>query len=215
MENNQAKAIIKEYYRYIESVSNKYNKLGMHEDLMQVGKIAAIESFQTFDSTKSNDIKGHICASIKYAISKFIDENLRTIRIPNHILYSKDEEDKGMIITTISTNTPINDDGDTLEQLLPASEDYIPKTQNESLKTALLVLNEKERLVVELHLDLNDESEPMTLKAVGDIMGLSRERARQLYQRAITKMQVEMGAQVKKNKINHTTTWYERNKNKK
>lgn len=215
MENEQAKQLISEYYRYIESVANKYRLPEHHQDLMQVGRIAAVQSYSTFDSTKSNDIKGHICANIKYAISKYVDENLRTIRIPNHILYSTDEEDKAMMITTISTNTPINDDGDTLEQLLPASEDYIPKTQNESLKTALSVLNEKERLVVELHLDLNDESEPMTLKAVGDIMGLSRERARQLYQRAITKMQVEMGAQIKKNKINHTTTWYERNKNKK
>jgi RNA polymerase sigma factor (sigma-70 family) len=214
MDNQEAKQLISEYYRYIESVANKYRLPEHHQDLMQVGRIAAVQSYSTFDSTKSNDIKGHICANIKYAISKYVDENLRTIRIPNHILYSTDEEDAAMMVTTVSANTPINDDGDTLEQLLPASDTYIYPEPNKELKTALMSLSEKERLVLELHLDLNDESEPMTLKDIGDQLGVSRERARQLYQKAITKLQVQMGAEVKKNKIN-TTTWYERTKNKK
>lgn len=203
--------IIKEYTRYTQTIAMRYNQPQYLDDMISVGHMAAIQAYERLDPSKiNNDEKSYITTCIKGSIMNFLTTNARTISIPRNVQQHKDEEERITTIPTISTSTPLNDDLSVLEDFLVASDDYIPPTQNESLKTALMTLSEKERLVLELHLDLNDESEPITLKAVGDQLGVSRERARQLYQRAISKLQVELGAEIKKNKLTHSTTYYER-----
>lgn len=207
MKNEEAKSIIKTFDRYILRVASRHNQPEFQSDLIQIGRMAALDAASKFDSTKGS-LTAFTTTYIKYEMMKFLTNNARTIRIPAN-------QQSEVHIPTISISTPIGEEGSTIEDFIPASDTYIPPTQNEALKTALMTLSEKERLVLELHLDLNDESEPMTLKAIGDMMGVSRERARQIYQKAITKMQIEMGAKVKSNKLTHSTSWYERNKTKK
>jgi RNA polymerase sigma factor (sigma-70 family) len=201
MENNQAKQLISEYYRYIESVANRYRLPEHHQDLMQVGRIAAVQSYSTYDPTKSNDIKGHICANIKYAISKYVDENLRTIRIPNHILYSTDEEDKAMMITTLQLDLVINDEGGTVIDLIPSDHIDIYPEQNEtskSLKNAISQLKPEYREVIEMYFDLGDQGEPMTLREIAKVKGKTHQNIADKLTKAITKLQGIMGADITK-----------------
>ena len=201
MKNEEAKAIIKEYHRYIESVANRYRLPEHHQDLMQIGRIAAIQSYDTFDPTKSNEIKGHICANIKYAISKYVDENLRTIRIPNHILYSKDEEDKAMMITTLQLDLVINDEGGTVIDLIPSDHTDIYPEVNEtskSLKKALSQLKPEYREVIELYFDLDDEGEPMTLREIAQLKGKTHQNIADKLNKAVKQLQKIMGADIQK-----------------
>lgn len=208
--------IIKEYTRYIQTIAMRYNQPRYLDDMISVGHMAAIQAYERLDSSKiKNDEKSYITTCIKFEIMSFLSKNARTIAIPNSIQFNKDEEKRITTIPTISIETPINDEGDTLEDFIPSSDTYIYPEQNNALKTALMTLSEKERMIVELHLDLNDTSQPMTLKDIGDQLGVTRERTRQLYERAITKLQIHMGVPVQKHKIKNTTTYYEKNKRKK
>lgn len=205
--------IIKEYNRYIKTIAMRYNQPQYLDDIISIGQMAAIEAYGRLDHSKiNNDEKSYITTCIKGSIMNFLTTNARTIKIPRNVLQHKDEDERITTIPTISTSTPINDDGDVLESVLTDGDVYVYPEPDNKLKNALMTLSDKEREILTLHLDLNDQGEPMTLSDIGKSMGVSRERARQLYQKAISKLQVEMGAEVKSNKIKHTTTWYERNK---
>ena len=92
---------------------------------------------------------------------------------------------------SLSLNGPVDEDGDSelgdlLEQtMLPdADERILFSSFQEALKDALDELPERERKVLELRYGLEDDR-PRTLREIGEIMGLSRERVRQLEARAL------------------------------
>jgi RNA polymerase primary sigma factor len=91
-------------------------------------------------------------------------------------------------------NDPVDTDGDSelgdlLEQtVLPDTDERMVR---ESIKLAvadaLADLPERERRVLELRFGLEDD-QPKTLREIGDIMGLSRERVRQIEGRALNQL---------------------------
>jgi RNA polymerase primary sigma factor len=93
-----------------------------------------------------------------------------------------------------SLNQPIDDDGelvlgDLLEQTtLPSVEsNTVSQFLDKHLNEALNELDESEEKVLRLRFGLDDDT-PRTLKEIGDMMGLSRERIRQIEAKALTKM---------------------------
>jgi len=93
----------------------------------------------------------------------------------------------------LSLNQPISsDDGDgpELGDLLvqasepPIDEALIHEATVERVRDALTELDDKEREVVTLRFGLDRDGEPRTLQEVGDTLGLSRERIRQIESRA-------------------------------
>jgi len=92
---------------------------------------------------------------------------------------------------SLSLNDPVDSEGDSefgdlLEQtLLPdADERILFSSFQQALREALDELPERERRVLELRYGLEDDR-PRTLREIGEIMGLSRERVRQLEARAL------------------------------
>jgi RNA polymerase primary sigma factor len=77
-------------------------------------------------------------------------------------------------------------DGPELSELLqqasvpPAEEALIHRRLHAGVRSALGELDEKEREVIELRFGLDRDGEPRTLQEVGDTLGLSRERIRQI-----------------------------------
>lgn len=94
--------------------------------------------------------------------------------------------------TAISAETPINDDGTPygvfLRSETQSPEDWTAGRElGHNLSRLLHLLEPKERRVVVLCFGI-DTGEPLTLIQVGDLMGLSNERVRQIRNGALAKM---------------------------
>jgi RNA polymerase primary sigma factor len=109
----------------------------------------------------------------------------------------KEEDVRGMMVgppTEISLSMPVGEESETrLEDLIEdqsvASVDdlLIAQSFDEQLQTLLSQLDDKERLIIERRFGLGD-SDPQTLAEIGSEMHLSRERIRQIEERALSKL---------------------------
>lgn len=95
---------------------------------------------------------------------------------------------------SISINQPIDNEGeleleDTLQQrTMPSVEESLFKSfMEKALSECLNILDTREKQVIDLRFGLNDKK-PKTLKEIGELMGLSRERIRQIEAKALEKL---------------------------
>ncbi len=96
--------------------------------------------------------------------------------------------------TSLSLNDQVLDDGDSelgdlLEQTLfpDTDERLLRESFNRALADALAELPGRERHVLECRYGLGDD-QPMTLREIGEVMSLSRERVRQFESRALARL---------------------------
>jgi RNA polymerase primary sigma factor len=93
----------------------------------------------------------------------------------------------------ISLNQLINEDGDELIELIPGESidvdelEITEKIKDELTKT-LAILDNRERMIIESYFGIDTESESMTLEAIGEKYGLTKERIRQIKEKAIRKL---------------------------
>lgn len=71
-------------------------------------------------------------------------------------------------------------------------ERFVDNEMRDTVTACLGVLDERECQIVRSYFGL-DDSEPMTLEEIGDALGVTRERVRQLRNRAMEKMKAECG----------------------
>jgi len=92
-----------------------------------------------------------------------------------------------------SLNEIINEDGDELIHLIPnenIDEDNIEindMVKNE-LNKLLSILDEREKVIIENYFGVNTDIEPMTLEAIGEKYGLTKERIRQIKNKSLRKL---------------------------
>lgn len=91
-----------------------------------------------------------------------------------------------------SLNNHIGPDGDEYGDLIGYEEedDYYEITDpvKMELEKSLSGLDERERDIIECYFGINRESEAMTLEGIGDKYGITKERVRQVKERAIKKL---------------------------
>lgn len=90
-----------------------------------------------------------------------------------------------------SLNDTINEEGDELCELIQSEEDEITLVDDkvkEELYNSLSILDERERKIIELYFGLNINFEPMTLEGIGEKYSLTKERIRQIKEKAIRKI---------------------------
>ncbi len=93
-----------------------------------------------------------------------------------------------------SLDTPLTEGegstfGDFIESPMPGPEaEIIEKSLTESIDRILDSLSERDRNVIIMRYGLHD-TEPMSLKEVGDIYGLTKERIRQIEKKVLSSMQ--------------------------
>ena len=130
--------------------------------------------------------------SLKKSIEKFEFENERE-PIFGEIL---DENNEAVELLTYpkcsSLNDIINEDGDEMIDLIVSeteNEEFIidERIKNELTKT-LSILDERERNIIECYFGINTDCEPMTLEAIGEKYNLTKERIRQIKEKAIRKL---------------------------
>jgi RNA polymerase primary sigma factor len=92
-----------------------------------------------------------------------------------------------------SLNEYINEDGDELIELIPGEEQQEDKIEvderiKKQLGKTLSVLDERERNIVECYFGIDTDCEPMTLEAIGEKYSLTKERIRQIKEKALRKL---------------------------
>jgi RNA polymerase primary sigma factor len=125
-------------------------------------------------------------------ISKFEFANERE---PMNGEMSDNEIDFGIIKNQrcVSLNEHINEEGDELIDLIAGEtpdEDRIEidgRVKNELNKT-LSILDERERTIIQCYFGIDIDCEAMTLEAIGERYGLTKERIRQIKEKAIRKL---------------------------
>ena len=100
----------------------------------------------------------------------------------------------GATPTEISLNAPVGEEGDMrLEEviedhsIMPSDDILIAQSFEDQLQKLLGQLDDKERVIIERRFGLGD-LEPQTLAEIGTDMNLSRERIRQIEERALGKL---------------------------
>lgn len=130
---------------------------------------------------------------LKREIEKFEFENERE-PIYGEILDENSEPvDLNMYPKCNSLNDVINDDGDELIDVIALDDEetnkiFVDMRIKDELTRTLSVLDERERNIIECYFGINTDCEPMTLEAIGEKYNLTKERIRQIKEKAIRKL---------------------------
>jgi RNA polymerase primary sigma factor len=89
-------------------------------------------------------------------------------------------------------NETINDEGDELIELIASEveeeELIIDNRIKNQINKTLSILDVREREIIESYFGINTECEGMTLEAIGEKYGLTKERIRQIKEKALRKL---------------------------
>jgi RNA polymerase primary sigma factor len=149
------------------------------------------------DNARMVRLPANVINKISYLnkeIAKFEMENEREPVYGE--IFDKDNEAMALIHypKCSSLNEVINEEGDELIELVAIEQEededklVIDERIKNELNKTLSVLDERERVIVECYFGINTNLEPMTLEAIGEKYGLTKERIRQIKEKAIRKL---------------------------
>lgn len=211
----QAK-LIEANLKFVISIAKEYQGNGISlNDLINEGNYGLIKAATKFDHTKGFKFISYAVWWIKQSIIQSLNDNSKTIRLPPNV-YAKISNDKKElerlksknlydlndsleiykevnVPTCTSFNLQINDDGDELYDLLYSDEfDDTCVNDEELIKNELngllSTLNNREREIIECYYGLNDKEDSETLEIIGNRFNLTKERVRQIKEKAIRKL---------------------------
>jgi RNA polymerase primary sigma factor len=205
--------------RFVISVAKMYQNQGMDiMDLISEGNIGLIKAAERFDPTCGLKFISYAVWWVKQSIMASLNENARTIRIPSNLVQEaqkakKDEtikdEDSFFInnpeeTQPISANLPycvglyntINEEGDQLIDLIPNKNAEMPdailnspEEIKKKVSAMLSVLDDREKTIIEKYYGLSGIES--NLEDLGEEFGCTKERIRQLRDKAIKKLRNE------------------------
>ena len=196
--------------RFVISVAKDYQGQGVElSDLIAEGNYGLLKAIKNFDWGKGFRFISYAVWWVKQSILQCLNENARTIRLPVNIIQELHKEKKkvGVEITKLSTklstlptvinyDRPINDEGDTLIDILINNNADNPEEifdDEVNLKDELIklmsILDDREKNVVIDYYGLSGT--PMTLQEIGDELSLTKERIRQIKEKALRKLRNE------------------------
>jgi RNA polymerase primary sigma factor len=135
-------------------------------------------------------------SALKKEIEKFKFQNERE-PIYGDILFEDETKpfDESDLPTCRSLNDIINEEGSELGDMIQSPDDNysdnfydIDEVVKDELEKTLSILTVRERAIIEYYYGLDNNYEPMTLEAIGDKFNLTKERIRQIKERAIRKL---------------------------
>jgi len=196
--------------RFVITVAKQYQNQGLDmSDLIAEGNLGLIKAIKNFDWTKKLRFISYAVWWIKQSILQSLNENARTIRLPVNVVQdlhkAKKEAQKGnseldekflILPKTTGLDNYINDEGDTLLDLIENENSVQPDESFSTegiLKNRLFeimsILDERERAIVEDYYGLTGT--PRTLEDIGGDFNLTKERVRQIKEKALRKLRNE------------------------
>jgi RNA polymerase primary sigma factor len=204
------KELLEGNLRFVITVAKQYQNQGIDlSDLIAEGNFGLMKAIKNFDWTKNNRFISYAVWWIKQSILQSLNENSRTIRLPVNVVQDMQKEKRQIENTNkelsskfanlpkiIDLDMHINEDGDTLIDVIKnenvESPDEIFSTQDtlkEKMMSIMSVLDERERTIVEDYYGLSGT--PRTLEDIGMDFSLTKERVRQIKEKALRKLRNE------------------------
>jgi RNA polymerase primary sigma factor len=204
------KEILEGNLRFVITVSKQYQNQGLDlNDLIAEGNYGLLKAIDNFDWSKKLRFISYAVWWVRQSILQSLNENARTIRLPVNVVQElhkakKDMENAGVELPekfvnlpyTVNLDSPLNEDGDTLMDVIinPNAEATDSNLSSETtLKDKLLsmldVLDERERVIIEDYFGLSGSSR--TLEDIGNDFELTKERVRQIKEKALRKLRNE------------------------
>lgn len=206
--------------RFVIKIAKRYQNQGISiADLINEGNYGLTVAATKFDHTKGFKFISYAIWWIKQSILQCLNENSRTVRLPVNIITklsqikkeidsfekefhrspTENEVNQIVVPSCGSLNSTINDDGDELVTILEDSMFTSPDVSdceeetliNTELKRAMKNLSEREVKILNNYFGI--DGEPMTLEMIGDEVGLTKERVRQIKESAIRKVRNNLG----------------------
>ena len=176
--------LISHNLRLVVYLANKFENTGVCvEDLISIGTIGLIKGINTFNPDKKIKLATYASRCIENEILMYLRRNSRTK-------------------LEVSFDEPLNMDWDgnelLLSDILGTDEDIIYKdieTEAEItlLKSAMKVLDDRERQIIELRFGINSrENKELTQKEVADILGISQSYISRLEKKIMVRLRKEM-----------------------
>ena len=194
--------------RFVVSVAKQYQNQGMSlPDLINEGNLGLIKAAEKFDETRGFKFISYAVWWIRQSILQAIAEQSRIVRVPlnqvgsvnkiNRMLNKFDQEkvDEAMMVNTrhVSVDAPFVDgeDNSLLDVLVNdeapmADRQLVIESLRSEIAAVLKTLNERERNVITAFYGIGQPE--MTLEEIGNKFGLTRERVRQIKEKAIRRL---------------------------
>jgi RNA polymerase primary sigma factor len=196
--------------RFVITIAKQYQNQGLDlSDLIAEGNIGLMRAIHSFDWTKNLRFISYAVWWIRQSILQSLNEHSRTIRLPVNVVQDLHKERKRVEKTgdtmdgkfanlpnVINLETQINEDGDTLIDLIENKDSLRPdhsfnsdKQVKEGLMAILDVLDSRERQIIMDYYGLSGT--PRTLEDIGEDFNLTKERVRQIKERGLRKLRNE------------------------
>ncbi len=177
------KTLIERNLRLVVYIAKKFDNTGVGtEDLISIGTIGLIKSINTFRADKNIKLATYASRCIENEILMYLRKISR----------SKCE---------VSIDEPLNVDWDgnelLLSDILGTDEDVVSKNLEEQverklLKKAITILNDREKMIIELRFGLNSGGKERTQKEVADLLGISQSYISRLEKKIMKRLRKEM-----------------------
>jgi RNA polymerase primary sigma factor len=196
--------------RFVITVAKQYQNQGLElSDLIAEGNLGLLKAVKNFDWTKQLRFISYAVWWIRQSILQSLNENARTIRLPVNVVQElqkakKEVEKNGADLpdkfvnlpTTINYDAPLNEEGDTLLDLIKNPDAELPDSifdtkemLKEKLKEILGILDDREKIIIEDYFGLSGQTR--TLEDIGNDFKLTKERVRQIKEKALRKLRNE------------------------
>jgi len=196
--------------RFVITVAKQYQNQGLDlSDLIAEGNLGLMKAIKNFDWHKDLRFISYAVWWVKQSIIQSLNDNARTIRLPVNVVQDLHRAKKEIAITgeelelkfsslpsMIDLDMTINDEGDTLVDMIANPNALAPDAgfnTKDMLKNKLIsllnVLDDREKVIIENYFGLSGT--PRTLEDIGGDFGLTKERVRQIKERALRRLRNE------------------------